>query len=43
VLEVYHRPYDPQVPVVCMDEKPYQLPPARHQPAAHHRGPVRIT
>jgi len=25
VLEVYHRPYDPQVPVVCMDEKPYQL------------------
>lgn len=25
VLEVYHRPYDPSVPVVCMDEKPYQL------------------
>ncbi|HYN28618.1 MAG TPA: IS630 family transposase, partial [Dermatophilaceae bacterium] len=25
VLEVYHRPYDPGVPVVCMDEKPYQL------------------
>lgn len=25
VLEVYHRPYDPQFPVVCMDEKPYQL------------------
>ncbi len=25
VLEVYHRPYDPAVPVVCMDEKPYQL------------------
>lgn len=25
VLEVYSRPYDPARPVVCMDEKPYQL------------------
>jgi len=25
VLEVYARPWDPDVPVVCMDEKPYQL------------------
>lgn len=25
VLEVYRRPHDPLVPVVCMDEKPYQL------------------
>lgn len=25
VLEVYARRYDPDVPVVCMDEKPYQL------------------
>jgi hypothetical protein len=25
VLEVYHRPYNPAFPVVCMDEKPYQL------------------
>jgi hypothetical protein len=25
VLEVYHRPYDQHFPVVCMDEKPYQL------------------
>nr|WP_306239328.1 IS630 family transposase [Ornithinimicrobium cryptoxanthini] len=25
VLEVYHRPYDPNVPAVCMDEKPYPL------------------
>lgn len=24
VLEVYSRPYDPERPVVCMDEKPYQ-------------------
>jgi hypothetical protein len=25
VLEVYQKPYDPAFPVVCMDEKPYQL------------------
>ena len=25
VLEVYQRPYNPNFPVVCMDEKPYQL------------------
>jgi hypothetical protein len=25
VLEVYQRPYDSKYPVVCMDEKPYQL------------------
>ena len=25
VLEVYTLPYDPEIPVVCMDEKPYQL------------------
>jgi len=33
VLEVYHRPYDLQVPVVCMDEKPYQL-------LGHARDPI---
>ena len=25
VLEVYHRPFDPDVPVVCMDSQPIQL------------------
>jgi hypothetical protein len=25
VLEVYHRPYDPKHPMVCLDEKPVQL------------------
>ncbi len=25
VLDVYHRPYDPDCPVVCMDETPRQL------------------
>lgn len=33
VLEVYHRPFDPAVPVVCMDEKPYQL-------LGHARDPI---
>lgn len=25
ILDVYEMPYDPAAPVVCMDEKPYQL------------------
>ena len=25
VLDVYERPYNSKLPVVCMDEKPYQL------------------
>ena len=33
VLAVYARPYDPSRPVVCMDEKPYQL-------LAHARDPL---
>lgn len=24
ILDIYERPYDPQLPVICMDEKPYQ-------------------
>jgi hypothetical protein len=36
VLEVYARPFDPAVPVVCMDEKPYQL-------LDHARDPVPAT
>jgi hypothetical protein len=37
VLAVYARPYDPAVPVVCGDEKPYQL-------LDHHaRDPVAAT
>ena len=24
VLEIYHRPYEPNVPVICMDEQPVQ-------------------
>ena len=25
VLEVYAKPYDPSIPVICMDEQPIQL------------------
>lgn len=25
VLDIYEMPYDPAIPVVCMDEKPYRL------------------
>ena len=32
VLQVYARPYDPERPVVCMDEKPYQLVDERYEP-----------
>jgi len=32
VLEVYSRPYDENFPVVCMDEKPYQLLDERLEP-----------
>lgn len=35
MLEVYHRPYEESVPVVCMDERPYQL--ARPRPRADPR------
>jgi hypothetical protein len=33
VLDVYARPHDPNTPVVCMDEKPYQL-------LGHARDPI---
>ncbi len=33
VLDVYARPRNPEVPVVCMDEKPYQL-------LGHARDPI---
>ena len=32
VLDVYHLPYDPQIPMVCMDEQPVQLLKETRQP-----------
>jgi DDE superfamily endonuclease len=43
VLEIYKRPYDPQRPVVCMDEQPKQLISEVNQPMAAAPGrPARI-
>lgn len=25
ILDLYHRPYDPDIPLICMDEKPIQV------------------
>jgi len=32
VLEIYHRSYNEEIPVICMDEKPYQLLDEKRQP-----------
>lgn len=32
VLELYHLPYDPKIPLVCMDEQPVQLIKETRQP-----------
>lgn len=39
ILDLYHRPYDPEVPLICMDEKPVQLIGESREPlpgTAHH-------
>jgi hypothetical protein len=42
VLAVYHRPYDPVRPVVCMDEKPYQLLDHAREPIPAEPGQDRL-
>lgn len=43
VLDVYSRPYDPKVPVLCMDEQPVQLvEEVRHVIAATRWHPKRV-
>ncbi len=41
VLDVYHLPYDEQCPVICMDEKPYQLLDECRQPIPMKPGDVK--
>jgi hypothetical protein len=41
VLDVYHREYDEDCPVVCMDEKPFQLTDERHKPISMEPGDVK--
>lgn len=40
-MEVYQRPYDEEVPVVCMDEKPYQLLDEKMQPVPMKPGNIK--
>lgn len=43
ILDVYEMPYDPQRPVVCMDEKPYQLLGEAREPLPMRLGDNRKT
>lgn len=40
ILDVYERPYDPEVPVVCMDEKPFMLHGEKEDPLPMKPGSV---
>ena len=42
VLELYHAPYDPLMPLVCMDESSKQLVGEVHPPIPHAAGQARI-
>ncbi len=43
VLDLYQQPYDSDVPVICMDEKPYQLLGETREPIPMKRGrPKRV-
>ena len=42
ILEVYALPYDPEIPMICMDEQPYQLLGEQRKPTPMKPGqPVR--
>lgn len=41
VLEVYHRPYDPRFPNLCMDEASKQLIKEKREPLSLERGNVK--
>lgn len=43
ILDIYEMPYHPEVPVVCMDEKPYQLLGEGREPLPMRPGDSRKT
>ena len=43
ILDVYEMPYNPQIPVVCMDEKPQQMPDNRLEPLPVRSGDIQKT
>jgi hypothetical protein len=40
ILHIYSLPYDSEVPVICMDEKPYQLIGGAREPLAARPGDI---
>lgn len=40
ILDVYEMPYNPEIPVVCMDEKPYQMLDNRLEPLPVRSGDI---
>lgn len=38
ILDIYEMPYNPELPVVCMDEKPYQCLGNSREPLPMRRG-----
>lgn len=43
ILDLYQRPYDPQRPLICMDEQPVQLIQETHHPLPAQPGkPERV-
>ena len=43
ILDVYEMPYNPQIPAVCMDEKPYQILDNRLEPLPMRCGDIQKT
>lgn len=41
ILHVYSMPYNPDIPVICMDEKPYQLLGEAREPLVARPGDAR--
>ncbi|MDR2744024.1 MAG: transposase [Desulfovibrio sp.] len=38
ILEVYRLPYDPNIPMICMDEQPYQFLGEKREPIPMKHG-----
>jgi len=43
ILDVYHQPYNPDCPLWCMDEKPYQILGERREPLPMRPGDIAKT
>lgn len=43
ILHVYQLPYNPEIPVICMDEKPYQLLGEKTEPLPLRPGDIQKT